>query len=154
MTTLPTDAPTLLIRPAEGRDAETVYQFLCELEGQPLDLTAFRAIFRLNLTNYAVHYLVAEQAGEVIGFLSCHVQYLLHHVGKVGEIQELFVRADCRNQQIGRQLLDALDHLARQQGLVNLEVTTNRIRTQTHRFYEQSGFQATHYKFVKPYGVA
>ncbi len=143
----------MLIRPAEGRDADTVYRFLCELENQWLDPIAFRAVFRLNLTNHAVCYLVAEQADEVIGFVSCHIQYLLHHTGKVGEIQELFVREDCRNQRIGRQLMDALDCIARQQGFINVEVTTNRIRADTHRFYEQLGFQATHYKFVKTYGI-
>lgn len=141
----------MLIRPAEGRDADIVYRFLCELENQRLDLTTFRAIFRLNLTNHAIHYLVAERADDIIGFISCHVQYLLHHVGKVGEIQELFVREDCRNQHIGQRLMDAVDHIARRQGFVNVEVATNRIRTQTHRFYEQIGFRATHYKFVKTY---
>ncbi len=145
-----TSAPlSVLIRPAEARDAAVVYRFLCELEDQQLDLTAFQTVFERNLGQSDIYYRVAEAGGEVIGFMSCHVQHLLHHVGKVGEIQELFVRDDYRNQRIGRQFMDALDTLARQQNFVNLEVTTNRIRTDTHRFYEQAGFRATHYKFVK-----
>lgn len=97
-----------------------------------------------------VHYLVAEQLGTVVGFVSCHVQALLHHVGKVGEIQELFVRADYRNQHIGQQLVAALTRLAVQENFVNLEVTTNQKRADTIRFYERELFQRTHFKLVKP----
>lgn len=126
-----------------------VYAFLCELENQTLDATAFQTVFRHNLAAPSVHYLVAESGGTVVGFVSCHVQSLLHHVGRVGEIQELFVDAPYRNQRIGHQLMATLDGLARELGLVNLEVTTNRVRADTHRFYEGLGFTPTHYKFVK-----
>lgn len=142
----------LLIRPAEPGDSDAVYRFLCELEAQTLDPTAFRAVFRRNLATNWIHYLVAESENQVIGFVSCHVQYLLHHVGKVGEIQELFVLEAHRNQYVGRRLVDALHALARRHGLVNLEVTANRNRTDTHCFYERLGFQPTHYKFVKRCG--
>lgn len=144
-----THSNPIFIRPAAERDGNTVYAFLCELENQTLNATAFRAVFRHNLAAPVVHYLVAESGGMVIGFVSCHVQHLLHHVGPVGEIQELFVQEAYRNQRVGRQLMAALDALAREQNLINLEVTTNRVRIDTHRFYEQLGFAPTHYKFVK-----
>lgn len=96
-----------------------------------------------------VHYLVAEQSGIIVGFVSCHVQYLLHHTGKVGEVQELCVKPDYRNQHIGHQLIAALNAVAVREGLINLEVTTNQKRTDTIRFYEREGFRATHIKLVK-----
>lgn len=96
-----------------------------------------------------IHYLVADMAGTVVGFVSCHVQYLLHHCGKVGEIQELFVRPDHRNQRIGHQLVAALNQLAIQHGFIHLEVTTNQKRTDTVRFYERESFHRTHIKLVK-----
>lgn len=151
MEPLPPHLANVLIRPAEARDGELVYSFLCELENQTLDRTAFRAVFRRNLIADGVRYLVAESGGQVIGFISCHVQYLLHHAGRVGEIQELFVVESYRNQRVGRQLMDALDGLTREFNLVSLEVTTNRIRADTHRFYETLGFEPTHFKFVKRY---
>ena len=143
----PSDA--ILIRPASQNDADTVYGFLCELEETTLDPARFRAVFEHNLTNPMIHYLIAEQAGEAVGFVSCHVQYLLHHVGKVGEIQELFVSANHRNQRIGHQLIAALDALAAGQDFVNLEVTTNQKRGDTVRFYERESFRQTHLKLVK-----
>ncbi len=140
----------LQIRTAEWKDMPTVYAFLCELEEEPLDLTAFAFIFQHNLASPSIHYLVAEHADEVIGFVSCHVQYLLHHCGKVGEIQELFVKPQHRNQQVGQRLIAALNNLALREGFVNLEVTTNQKRQDTIRFYERESFQRTHVKLVKP----
>ena len=141
--------PSLFIRSARRSDAEVVYGFLCELEEATLDAGLFMTIFRQNLANPMIYYLVAEWSGLVVGFVSCHVQYLLHHTGKVGEVQELYVKPEYRNQRIGHQLITTLDTLAIREGFVNLEVTTNRKRTDTIRFYEQEQFSVTHLKLVK-----
>ncbi|MDB5242859.1 MAG: family acetyltransferase [Spirosoma sp.] len=141
--------PSLFIRSARRSDADVVYGFLCDLEGSLLDAGLFTDVFRHNLANPMIHYLVAEWAGLVVGFVSCHVQYLLHHTGKVAEIQELYVKPDYRNQRIGHQLITTLDTLAIREGFVNLEVTTNRKRHDTIRFYEQEHFSSTHLKLVK-----
>ncbi len=139
----------LTIRPATPDDLPTIYAFLCDLEDETLDQAKFEAVYSRNLANPAVFYRVAELGGEVVGFLSCHVQHLLHHTGPVGEIQELYVRPDCRNQRIGHAFMKFLDELVGEEGLVNLEVTTNQKRTDTARFYEQTGFARTHWKLVK-----
>jgi len=151
-----TSAETLtavVIRPATQQDGNAIYNFLCDLEDTTLNPTAFRAIFRHNLTNSLIHYLVAELNNDVIGFISCHVQYLLHHTGKVGEIQELYVRPAYRGRRIGKQLMAAVDDLALEHGFINLEVTTNQHRTATVQFYEQLAFHPTHYKLVKSLGA-
>lgn len=150
MTAQSTSITNVHIRAAIWNDEPAIYSFLCALEETTLDHTVFLTIFRRNLSNPDVFYLVAEQAGEVVGFVSCHVQYLLHHGGKVGEIQELFVRPDRRNQRIGHQLTTRLDTLAFQENFVNLEVTTNQKRVNTVRFYERESFIRTHIKLVKP----
>ena len=90
-----------------------------------------------------------EVANQLVGFISCHVQHLLHHIGLVGEIQELYIAPTHRNQQLGRQLVTHLESLALDEGWINLEVTTNQKRADTQRFYEQLGFRPTHVKFVK-----
>ena len=140
----------LCIRAATPDDLNAVYEFMCILEKETLDLTRFNALFLRNLGQPSVRYLVAEQAGEVVGFASCHVQELLHHNGKVGEIQEIFVRADRRGQHVGRQLVAALRQRAVREGWVNLEVTTRQQRTDAIRFYERIGFNRTHVKLVQP----
>ncbi|QMW00424.1 GNAT family N-acetyltransferase [Spirosoma foliorum] len=150
MTPQSTFANLIQIRTAASTDEPIVYSFLCDLEETILERAAFGMVYQQNLANPSIHYLVAEQQGDVIGFISCHVQYLLHHCGKVGEIQELYVRPDLRNQRIGHELVSALDALAIRENLVNLEVTTNQKRLDTVRFYERESFQKTHFKLVKP----
>lgn len=140
----------LYIRRATPNDASVIYEFICTLEEVQLNQATFDSIFHQNLTNPLIHYVVAERTGAVVGFVSCHVQQLLHHGGKVGEIQELFVRPDVRNQHIGHRLIVALNALAVAEGFVNLEVTTNQKRSDTIRFYERESFKQTHFKFVKP----
>jgi PhnO protein len=142
-------AQLVTIRPASATDEPTIYNFLCDLENQSLDQSAFDAIFARNLATPTIYYRVAEQVGEVIGFISCHLHYLLHHTGLVGEIQELYVRPDYRNLQVGRQLVAALEAELAPIGLVGLEVTTNRQRADAIRFYESQAFRPTHIKLVK-----
>ena len=142
-------AQLITIRPASLADEPIIYGFLCDLENQPLDRFAFNLVFTRNLATATVYYRVAEQAGEVIGFVSCHVQYLLHHTGPVGEIQELYVRPDRRNLQVGRQLLTTLEAELAARGLASLEVTTNQQRADAIRFYESMAFKPTHTKLVK-----
>ncbi|WP_018621700.1 GNAT family N-acetyltransferase [Spirosoma luteum] len=150
MGTQSTPADGVLIRRATAADADFVYAFICALEDTTIDPGRFQAIYQLNINFPPVHYFVAEQAGEVIGFISCHTQHLLHHGGKVGEIQEFFVRPDRRGKGIGRQLLAAVMALATEKKFVNLEVTTNQKRQDTIRFYERASFLLSHYKLVKP----
>lgn len=150
MTPQSTFADSLQIRAATSADEAVIYLFLCDLEETTLNQAAFRMIYQQNLTNPAIHYLVAEQQGELVGFVSCHVQNLLHHCGKVGEIQELYVRPDVRNQRIGQKFMAELEALAIHENFVNLEVTTNQKRLDTVRFYERESFKKTHFKLVKP----
>ena len=147
---IPQSTPSLSVRPASLNDLQIVYEFLCDLEDVILDKALFEQVFQRNLTNPLVFYLIAEWANRAVGFVSCHVQYILHHTGKVGEIQELYVKPDHRNQRIGQALVTALDTLAHQEDFVNLEVTTNQKRTDTVRFYEREHFSRTHFKLVKP----
>ncbi len=150
MTAQSTSETAIHIREATPSDAPVVYDFLCILEEMTLDTTAFQAVYDRNLANPCVHYLVAELAGEVIGFVSCHVQFLLHHCGRVGEIQELFVHPDYRQRGIGHDLVAAVESLVSRENCLNLEVTTNQKRQDTIRFYERESFRLSHYKLVKP----
>lgn len=142
----------VIIRRAIPSDVDTIYAFICALEDTVIDQAAFHRIYTLNSGFPPIHYFVADKAGEVVGFISCHTQYLLHHSGKVGEIQELYVRQDMRGQGVGQKLLAAVMALATEKKFVNLEVTTNQKRQDTIRFYERASFQLSHYKLVKSIG--
>lgn len=139
----------LTIRAATKEDCWILHTMLCDLEKQVLDKAAFQKVFYGNLASEAVEYLIAEWEGRPIGMASCHIQWLLHHAGQVAEIQEMYVEPGFRSQGIGSDLVAGLVAFATVAGALHMEVTTNRIRLDTHRFYEREGFVNTHFKLIR-----
>lgn len=139
----------LLIRPAQADDVATLHRMMSDLENQILPQEPFTAIFLKNLADERIGYFLAESSGEAVGMVSCHVQWLLHHAAPVAEIQEMYVSPELRSQRIGQRLLEAVKLFALQRGAGQLEVTSNQLRTDAHRFYEREGFLKTHCKLVK-----
>ncbi len=147
------DPATYHIRSATVMDFDVIYGFVNALEETVFERDILYNIFQKNIASGLNIYLIAaDQDHAPAGYISCHGQYLLHHAGLVGEIQELFVRPDKRGEGIGRLLVEAVKDRALHMGMVQLEVTANAKRLATHRFYEQQGFAHTHKKFVYPIG--
>ena len=138
----------LRIRKAGLRDFSKVYTFINELENTIFDRKKQLRIFRQNLTSSAILYLVAVQQGEVVGFLSCHIQWLLHHNAPVAEIQEMFVDASMRSKNVGKKLLDDLKQRMQKKGVHQIEAVSNMKRKRAHNFYIREGFRMTSSKFV------
>ena len=144
-----------LIRHAAEKDTDAVYQFICLLEENNLDYSnldysVFTSVYNKNIAIENYIYLVAESgAGTVIGFISCHTQLLLHHCGKVAEIQELYIDGKHRNLGIGKALLNEVEKRLMLNNCISFEVTAQNKRLQTHQFYENNGFLYSHKKFVK-----
>jgi PhnO protein len=136
------------VRSCTADDFDAVYRFINELEGDTLDREVQRRIFDANLANPDCMYLIASAGGKPVGFLSCHAQWLLHHGGKVGEIQEMYVAAQARSLGVGKLLIGILKDRANTAGVIQLEVTSSFKREAAHRFYERESFIFTHKKFV------
>ena len=136
------------IRNAEFKDLDTIYNFICELENEVFDYQTFKSIFEENLLNQNYVYYVAEIENQVVGFITFHTQKLLHHCGIVGEIQELYVAQNFRNQQIGKFLVNKVKDYAKTHKLKSIEVTSNKLRTENVYIYEHLGFKLSHNKFT------
>lgn len=136
------------IRKAEKQDLDFVYKSICELENEELDLKVFKEIFNENISNPNNLYLIAKNENEDVGFISFHTQNLLHHCGRVGEIQEFFIHKSHRGKGIGRQLIQKIMQFANQNSLKSIEVTTNRKREENVLIYENLGFTLSHNKFT------
>jgi len=137
-----------MIREARFEDLDSVYRFICNLEDSQFDFDTFCSIYNKNIINPDFLYFVAIHNDKIIGFISCHTQYLLHHCGKVGEIQELYIDSDYRNKGFGRLLISEIIKIAKIYNFKSLEVTSNKKRTENVQIYEQYGFQLTHNKFT------
>lgn len=138
------------IIPATAQEMEAVYSLICQLEEQALPPADFERIYLENLQNPAVCYLLCQDQGEVLGFCSLHIQALLHHAGKIAEVQELVLCPRARGAGAGRALIEAAKQKARQEGCLQIEVCCSLRRRDAHQFYEHIGLEKSHYKFTAP----
>jgi PhnO protein len=139
-----------LIRKAQKEDAAALHTIICRLEEADFKIADFTYLYEKNINNKQIIYLAAVNAEqEIIGFISAHLQLLLHHCGRVAEIQELFVDPAYRNVKIGSALLNEIEKLLQGEGCIQVEVTANIKRNTAHAFYMHAGFVETHKKFVK-----
>ena len=136
-----------MIRRATTMDESVIYDFIVELEENEFDKTIFSTIYHANLQNPQVEYYVYEENNRVLGFISIHIQKLLHHSGNIAEIQELIVDENVRGKGIGKQLFEKARFIAIENECMQLEVCCNQKRKESHKFYESQGMTNNHYKF-------
>ena len=89
--------------------------------------------------------LVADMDGAVVG---CMQLVILPGLGRVGttraQIESVRVDRAVRGRRIGETLVTHALAEARASGCGLVQLTTDRARTDAHRFYERLGFEATH----------
>ena len=78
-----------------------------------------------------------------------YIHHYLHHNSNTGEIVELVVNPEYRNQKIGENLLKFIENLAREKSLEEIELSTSTYRKNAHRFYERNGYLMNHYNYTK-----
>jgi GNAT superfamily N-acetyltransferase len=94
--------------------------------------------------------LVAVDDGDVVGVCQVLIfQHFQHAGGWCCEIESVHVRADRRSQGIGGALLDTAEAFAHERGCYRIQLTSNIVRSDAHRFYVAHGYSATHQGFKK-----
>ena len=78
-----------------------------------------------------------------------HVLAMLNRARDVAWLTTLVVEESLRGSGIGRQLVDAVEALARESGCERLSVTTHEDREDAQKFYLQLGFEQTGLRFGK-----
>ena len=136
------------LRPAIEADFAAIYKIVCELAEVQLNKDNFTAIFLDNLQAKNVHYIVAVVETKVVGFVSLHIQAILHQASKVAEIKELFVDPNQRGQGIGSKLIEQAKQIAAENNCPTFEVSCSLKREKAHQLYQKEGLQKTHYKFT------
>ncbi len=130
-------------------DLQSIYNLICDLEDQKLDFTLFENTFRENLTDSNVIYYAALADKCIIGFVSLHIQHILHHSKPTGEVQELIISPGYQGHGVGSMLMHKVESVARELKLEEIELTTRVYREHSQVFYKQLGYVNTHFKFVK-----
>ena len=77
-------------------------------------------------------------------------QDLPHHAAKIAEILEFDVERSHRGRNLGQQFFAYAEKLARDNGCIQFELSSNMLREKAHCFYERQGMHKFHYKFTLP----
>jgi PhnO protein len=136
-----------MIKAIEPIHEKQVYALICELQNSTLDTEKFQAIFALQGQIegfFRVGYFENEQ---LVGYMSLRIEWHLHHVARIMEIQELVVQTQFRGKGIGGKLLTHAKEVAEELGVYQIELSSNRLRVDAHRFYAREGFLCNHFKF-------
>lgn len=137
----------MLLRKSTPADEAAIYRLICGLENKELPQAAFSAIYQSQVSSPQYYHLVCEQAGEVIGILTLRFEGQLHHAERIAEVLEFAVDPACRSQGIGKAMFARACALAQENGCAQIELATNQLRTDAHRFYRREGMNNFHYKF-------
>ena len=89
--------------------------------------------------------VVAAVDGRVVGTLQLtFTPSLSYRGGKRATVESVRVDKELRGSGIGREMMLWAIELAKAEGCVSMQLTTNAERTDAHRFYEALGFKGSH----------
>ncbi|MBY8871224.1 GNAT family N-acetyltransferase [Micromonospora sp. PLK6-60] len=89
--------------------------------------------------------IVADRGGELVGCMQItYIPGLGRHGAERSLIESVRVRSDLRGQGLGRRMMAWAVAEARRRGCGLVQLTTDKTRTDAHRFYRDLGFVASH----------
>ena len=138
---VPLDIPAVLALCRDGATEPDRYPPLDA--GDPVYVQLFTAIS--NDPNHRL--IIVEQAGEIIGTLQLSYMPGLPERGWRGQIENVHVRSDMRGRGIGRLMMGWAISRCRERGCWVVQLTSNKMRAEAHRFYRSLDFKATHEGF-------
>lgn len=141
----PADIPTMLklSHAGDARGSDTP-----PLDPATLSDPRYRAAFDEIVADPRHRLIVAELNGEVVGTLQ--ISYLpgLPNFGtKRGLLENVHIRGDLRGGGHGSTMVKWAIERCREAGCGLVQLTSNKVRVDAHRFYEKLGFAKSHEGF-------
>lgn len=134
-----TDVPAIVALLADdplGGGRETV--------GEEVDAAYWRAFAAIDADGRNA-LIVADRHGEVVGTMQLtFIPGLSRRGAERAQIEGVRVRPDQRGSGLGRQMIEWAIDQARERGCGLVQLTTDKSRTDAHRFYASLGFLASH----------
>ncbi|MFE1570281.1 GNAT family N-acetyltransferase [Comamonas odontotermitis] len=131
----------LLADDALGREREVL--------ANPPD-SRYIAAFEAICADSSQRLVVAELQGQVVGTLQLSFVPGLSHTGSWrGQIESVRIAAALRGIGAGQQMLEWAVAQCRERGCSVVQLTTDKSRTDAHRFYQKLGFEPSHLGFKR-----
>lgn len=141
---------SLIFRRARKEDIPAIVAMLADdplgarREGDPGDERYLAAFERID-TNPADELIVAERDGKVVGTMQLTYLAGLSRLGAERcLIEAVRVGASTRGQGLGRKMITWAIDRARARGCAMVQLTSDKSRTDAHRFYDSLGFADSH----------
>ena len=141
---------SLLFRRARKEDVPAIVAMLADdplgavREGDPGDERYLAAFDRIDADPHD-ELIVAERDGQVIATMQLSYLAGLSRLGAERcQIEAVRVCAAARGQGLGRKMFQWAVDRARARGCAMVQLTTDKSRTDAHRFYDSLGFTASH----------
>ena len=118
------------------------------LDPATVDDPRYRVAFDEIAADPAHRLIVAERDGAVVG--TVQISYLpgLSHFGaRRAQFENVFVSPDQRGAGVGTAMMQWAIERSREAGCSIIQLTSGKVRTDAHRFYERLGFTASHEGF-------
>jgi GNAT superfamily N-acetyltransferase len=145
----------LVIRPARAADVPALVALLVD---DPLgaqresiaDLRPYHAAFARIADDPNQLLVTMERNGEIIGTQQITFIPGLSFQGAVrAQIEAVRIRADLRGSGLGTRLIEWAIEEARRRGCYLVQLSSNNVRLDAHRFYTRLGFEASHTGFKR-----
>ncbi|NUW32271.1 GNAT family N-acetyltransferase [Nonomuraea sp. SMC257] len=143
-------ALSLLFREARAEDVPAIVAMLADdplgarREGDPADERYLTAFARIDANPYD-ELIVAEVGGKVVGTMQLTYLAGLSRLGAERcQIEAVRVASSTRGQGLGRRMIQWGVDRARARGCAVVQLTSDKTRTDAHRFYDSLGFAASH----------
>ncbi|MDG4818162.1 MULTISPECIES: GNAT family N-acetyltransferase [unclassified Micromonospora] len=142
--------PTVILREAVRADLPAILALLADdVLGRTRDVgevdDAYERAFADISADPRNHLVVADDGGVVVGCLQItYIPGLGRHGAERCLVEAVRVRSDRRGQGLGGEMIRWAIDQARQRGCGLVQLTTDKSRTDAHRFYLALGFQPTH----------
>ncbi|MGQ3353691.1 MAG: GNAT family N-acetyltransferase [Phreatobacter sp.] len=139
------DVPRIAALIAMGNASRPMTAVEAEAEGR---LPVYAEAFARVAASEANHLFVAEEDGRVVGTYQLTVLPGIAERGRTrGKIESVHVDPTLRGSGIGAVMMRHALETARQLGIGLIELSSNKSRTDAHRFYERLGFSKSHEGF-------
>lgn len=141
----PEDVPTILAlcHAGDARGADTP-----PLDPETLTDPRYRTAFDEISADPNHQLIVVERDNEIVGTLQISVLPGLPRFGmKRGILENVHIRGDQRGKGLGSEMVQWAVERCREAGCGMVQLTSNKIRLDAHRFYRKLGFEATHEGF-------
>lgn len=111
----------------------------------PDELAPYEAAFAVIDADARQELMVAELDGRIVGTLQLtYIPQLSYRGQTVAQVEAVRVASGLRSRGLGRKMMEWAIARARAAGCRRLQLTSNKSRTDAHRFYERLGFARSH----------